>query len=105
VPRRAHETTKQLQARFLDNDNQWGRGHELARVGHGGRRRVEEEMRRGRVRVRREQREGVRHGGVLNQIKPGAAATLAHAWGQGATHARMGAPLVHASNICRLPSA
>jgi hypothetical protein len=39
---------------FTDNGGQWRRGRELARVGHGDRRRVEEEMRRGRLRARRE---------------------------------------------------
>jgi hypothetical protein len=30
VLRRAHKKAKQLQARFLDNSGQWGRGHELS---------------------------------------------------------------------------
>jgi hypothetical protein len=90
---------------FGDNGGQWRRGRELVCVGHGGRRRVEEEMRRGRVRARREQRERVRRVGVLDQRKPGAAAALAHARGQGAAHARTGAPRVHANDTWRSPSA
>jgi hypothetical protein len=88
---------------FEDNGGQWRRGRELVRVRHGCW--VEEEMRRGRVRARREQRERVKRSGVLDQMKPGVAAVLAHAQGQGDVHARTGAPHVHANDTWRSPSA
>jgi hypothetical protein len=82
----------------MDNGGQWRRGRELVCDDHGDRRQVEEEMRRGRVIARREQSERVRHGGVLDQMKPGTAAALAHARGQDDAHTRMGAPRVHAND-------
>jgi hypothetical protein len=98
-PTFAHFDDKVVVTLFEDNGGQWRRGRELVRVRHGCRRWVEEEMKQGRVRARREQRERVKRSGWLDQMKPGVATALAHAWRQGVAHKALRTPgqALHAS--------